>query len=50
MRETRDLQLSDLATVLEDLEVIELETEISKQEFNVPGANRKDDEAISKNK
>ena len=48
--ETRDIQLSDLATVLEDLEVIELETAIGKQEFNVPGSKRSDDESISRNK
>ena len=48
--ETRDIQLSDLATVLEDLEVIELENAISKQEFNVPGSKRSDDESISRNK
>ena len=50
MQETRDIQLSDLAFVLEDLEIIELETVIGKQEFNVPGSNKKDDESIERNK
>lgn len=36
--------------MLEDLEVIELETAIGKQEFNVPGSKRSDDESISRNK
>ena len=48
--ETRDLQLSDLAIVLEDLEVIELEQNIGNQTYNVPGAKRDDDESLSKNK
>lgn len=36
--------------LLEDLEVIELESAISQQEFNVPGQKRTDDESITRNK
>lgn len=50
MGETRELNLIDLGILLEDLEVIELESLIAQQEFHVPGAKRQDDENISKNK
>ncbi len=36
--------------LLEDLEVIELESKVSEQQFIVPGANRQLDESVAKNK
>jgi hypothetical protein len=39
-----------LGALLEDLEIIELETVLDKQQYNVPGASREDDEDYSKNK
>ena len=39
-----------MGALLEDLEIIELEMLLDKQQYNVPGANRDDDESYSKNK
>ena len=50
MREAKDVTLVDLGHLLEDIEVIELETLIKEDEHIPPGEDKEADEEIEKNR
>ena len=50
MKQAKDVTLVDLGHLLEDIEVIELETLIKEDEHIPPGEDKEADEEIEKNR